>query len=70
MRDIKEPVELFVYKSRGVFPGSTAYSNWRHNINLLIPHDCKLLGCQCAIICSPKKSSIEAILREGRVGIK
>jgi hypothetical protein len=42
----------------GVFPGSTAYSNWRHNINvLIISHDCKQLGCQCAIICSPKKSS-------------
>jgi hypothetical protein len=23
----------------------------------VIPHDCKLLGCQCAIICSPNKSS-------------
>jgi hypothetical protein len=26
----------YSYKSRELFPGSTAYSNWRHNVNVLI----------------------------------
>jgi hypothetical protein len=40
----------------GLFPGSTAYSNWRHNINvLIISHDCKMLGCQWRRNMQPEK---------------
>jgi hypothetical protein len=52
---LKNPFN-YLYKSKGLFPGSTSYYNSRHNINvLIISHDCKLLPL---CISNPKKSSI------------
>jgi hypothetical protein len=49
----------YSYKSRELSPGSTAYSNWRHNINVLSLMIVSCLAANGAVLCSPKKSSTD-----------